>query len=689
MDSTLTELILDRAHNAAVSMDDQGLVTYWNPSAERIFGVARDEAVGRPISELIIPERFRAAHDAGLQRFLATGVGPVLDQRIEIAALGPDGSEFPIDLTISALKDGERWSFHAFIQDISERKDGERDREQLVDELRRALRGSEWRFDAIVGSLSDAVTIRDREHRFLYANGAALSHLGFESWEELRETPPSAIMSDYLVQDEHGGEIAMADIPSVRILRGEEAEPLLIRTVNRQTGLQQWNLLKAAPLRDEKGDVEATITIIEEVTEQKRTELRNSFLAEASAVLASSLDYEQTLRNVAELAVPNIADWCAVDLVDEDGDRRTVAVAHVDPGRLRLAEELRGYEPERLDPQRGMGLVFQTGQALLYPEISDEMIVEAAIDDRHLKLLRAVGFRSALVVAMRIGERVLGAMTLVTAESERVLDQFDVELAEQTAARAAVAIENSRLYSERSLIAQTLQQTLLPERLPEIPGYEVASYYLPAIEASMVGGDFYDVWPVDGSWMMIIGDVTGKGVQAAALTALVRHTMRAASEFDSSPASLLALADSTLKKRPALSVCTALCLRLRDDQLTIATGGHPWPLYITADGVREVGGPGPLLGGFADACWRDLTLELQPGGALMLYTDGITDARGVGGGRFGLSRLCGVLGPLYGRPAAEIVGGLAVRLDEFQGAAHADDTAAIVLRRLAEGERTR
>src|SRR6202044_2166925 len=112
-----------------------------------------------------------------------------------------------------------------------------------------------------------------------------------------------------------GREIQMRDIPSVRILRGEPAGPLLIRTVNRQTGVQRWNLLKAAPLLDENGDVEATITIIEEVTEQKRTELRNAFLAEASGVLASSLDYEQTLRNVAELAVPKIADWCAVDLV--------------------------------------------------------------------------------------------------------------------------------------------------------------------------------------------------------------------------------------------------------------------------------------------------------------------------------------------------------------------------------------
>lgn len=668
-------------------MDEQGLVTYWNPSSEQMFGVTREEAARRPITELIIPERFRAAHKSGLQRFLETGVGPVLDQRIEMAALRADGSEFPIEITISALKDDGRWIFHAFIQDISERKDGEHEREQLVDELRHALHGSERRFDAIVGSLSDAVTIRDREHRFLYANKAALAHLGFESWEELRDTPPEAIMSDYLVQDEHGGEIAMADIPSVRILRGEEAEPLLIRTVNRATGVQRWNLLKAAPLTDERGQVEATIMIIEEVTERKRTELRNAFLAEASTVLASSLDYEQTLRNVAELAVPNIADWCAVDLVDADGDRRTVAVAHVDSGRLGLAEELRAYEPDELNPERGIGLVLQTGEALLYPEISEEMLVAAAIDNRHLELLRAVGFRSALIVAMRIGERVLGAMTLVSAESGRVLDQFDLQLAEQTAARAAVAIENSRLYSERSSIARTLQQSLLPEKLPEIPGYELSSVYLPAIEAGMVGGDFYDVWYVKDSWMMIIGDVTGKGVQAAALTALVRNTMRTGSHFQSSPAGLLALVDATLKERSALSLCTAICLCLSEDRLTFAIGGHPWPLRITSDAVVEVGEHGPLLGAFEDASWRDLDLRLKPGESVMLYTDGVTDAQNTQGTRFGLGRLRATLEGLRCKPPAAVLRRVTEELDGFQGAIHADDTAALVLHRLAhEGE---
>jgi PAS domain S-box-containing protein len=684
--STITELILDRAHNAAVSMDEHGVVTYWNPSAVRIFGISRADAVGAPLVEMIIPERFRAAHIEGFRRFLETGVGSVLDRRVELAALRADGSEFPVEITISALKDDGRRSFHAFIQDISGRVQSEHERERLVEELRRTLRGTERRFEAIVGSLIDPVTIRDREHRIVYANAAAISHLGFDSWEQLEGTPPALIMKDYMVWGEDGRDVAMEDIPSVRILRGAQADPLLIKTLNRESRVQRWNLLKAAPLLDEQGEVEATITIIEDVTEQKRSELRSAFLAQASAVLASSLDYEQTLRNVAELAVPDVADWCAVDLLDEDGDRRTVAVAHVDPERLSLAEALRQYTPDRPDPKQGLGLVMRTGQALLYPEIGDEMLVQAAVDERHLELLRAVGFRSALIVPMRLGDRTLGAMTLVSAESAWPLDRFDLELAEQTATRAAVAIENSRLYSERSAIARTLQQSLLPEELPAVPGYELASMYLPALQTSMVGGDFYDVWGVGDSWMIVIGDVTGKGIDAAALTALVRHTVRTASQFQGSPAGLLEIVDSTLKKCPTLSVCTAMCLRLYDGQVTLAVGGHPLPLRVDRGRVQEIGEHGPLLGAFPDVGWRDVTLELAAGQSLLAYTDGVTDARDHDGQRFGLRRLSATLAEIGTGTAAEVIDGLTVRLNEFQTSTHADDTAAIVLRRLPADE---
>jgi PAS domain S-box-containing protein len=532
--------------------------------------------------------------------------------------------------------------------------------------------------------LSDPVTIRDREDRIIYANRAALAHLGIASIDELRATPPGQIMADYVVTGEDGGDVSMDQIPSVRLLRGDVAEPLVIRTVHRHTGVEHWNLLKAAPLRNDAGELEATIMVIEDITEQKRAEQRSTFLARASEVLASSLDYEQTLRNVAQLAVPQIVDWCAVDLVDADGDRVQVAVAHADPARLKLAEELRSYEPEGLDPERGLGLVLRTGEPLLYGEISDEMLLQVAVDERHLELLRSVGFRSAVIVPMGIGGRTLGAMTLVSAESARVLDRSDVELAEQIAARAAVAIENSRIYSERSRIAHTLQQSLLPDTLPQIPGYELASLYIPALAGTEVGGDFYDAWEVGNSWIVTVGDVTGKGVEAAALTSLVRHTLRATAEFVSSPAELLRRLDAMLKRQRG-AVCTALCLRLDEDGVTLAVGGHPLPVLLDGDGARDVGEYGPLLGAFKNAEWSDMALELDDGGTLVMYTDGVTDAVGGEGERFGLGRLQAALNRCRHMSASQVIKNLAAAVEQFRVGEHADDMAALVLRRVPAG----
>lgn len=683
-----TELILDRAHNAVISMDQRGRVTYWNPAAETVFGVSREQAVGRKVAELIVPEHLRETHTSGIRRLVAGGTGRLIDRRVEMPALRGDGSEFPVEMTISAWHEGGEWSFTAFLQDISERRAADSERERLVEELRLALRGTERRLDAIVGSLSEPVTIRDHTDRIVYANRAALLHLGFQSVAELAQTPPERIMADYIVLGEDGGEISMRQIPSVRLLQGETPEPLLIRTIHRESGAERWNLLKAAPVLDENGRLEATIMLIEDVTEQQREQQRSAFLAEASLVLASSLDYEQTLQNVAQLAVPEIADWCGVDLVDPDGDRVPVAVAHVDPARLKLAAQLREYPLTEADVEHGLGRVLRVGESVLYPEIPEDMLLQAAVSDEHLALLRAVEMRSAAIVPIRLGKRILGAMTLVGAESGRVLDRADLELAEQIASRAAVAIENSRLYSERSTIARTLQTSLLPERLPEIAGYELAGAYLPAFEGTEVGGDFYDAWGVRGGWMLTIGDVTGKGFEAAALTSLVRHNLRAMSEFVSRPAELLARLDLVLKKQRGGSTCTAILLRLDDDGATLAMGGHPLPIRITSVGAEQVGDFGPMLGAFEGVEWRDTTVALPPGSILVLYTDGVTDAVGTDGERYGQFRLRDTLDACREFTASKVVQRLNDALASFQVGSHADDTAILAIRHMPEADQS-
>jgi PAS domain S-box-containing protein len=678
------EQILDRAHSAVISLDKAGVVTYWNPSAERVFAISPQDAIGRPVADLIIPERFRDAHRLGIERFLADRTGPMLDRRVELSALRADGSEFPVEMTITAISDATGSTFTAFIADVSERAEAERARERLVVQLSQALRQSELLFGTIVGSLSDAVTIRNQEHQLTYANPAALAYLGFESVEELQASSPAEIMSAYRVYSAGGEELSMAAIPSVRILDGHNVEPLLIRTVHRETGAERWNLLKSAPLLAEGDGVESTITFIEDVTEQQRARLHAAFLARASEVLFSSLDYERTLHNVAQLAVPEIADWCAVDLLTDAGTRQSVAVAHTDPSRLRLAEELRAYEPDELAPDEGLGLVFRTGEPLFYPEIPDELLVNAANDDHHLELIRAVGMKSAIAVPMRLAGRTLGALTLVSADSGRVLDRMDLVLAEQVAVQAALAIENSRVYGQRAQIAHTLQQSLLPTKLPEIPGYELAGAYLPAVAGGAeVGGDFYDVWQSGSGWLIVIGDVTGKGVEAAALTSLARHTLRTASAFINQPAALLDHLNRTLLAQPEFSVCTALCLYLNPatDEITIAAGGHPLPVHISDGTADAVGKPGSLLGAFQDARWTDTRVSLKQGATLLLYTDGVTDAVGNDRDRFGPDRLHEQLLKAGNSTSTGLLEDLMRAIRKFQSGPQADDTALLAIRR--------
>jgi len=682
--SDRTEAILDHAHSAVVSLDASGIVTYWNPSAERLFDIPAAEALGRPVAELIIPARLRAAHRTGMRRFVAGGEPKMLDRRVLISALRADGSEFPVEMTITALNEESGWSFTAFIADVSERVAHEHEREQLVAQLRDALHESEVRFETIVGALSEAVTIRSRDHRIIYANQAALEYLGFDSLAELQATSPDQIMAAYRVFTPDGREITMADVPSVRILNGQPADPLTIRMVHRETGIERWSILKAAPLRTQGGEVHTTIMLIADVTAEQRAARHSAFLAHASDVLASSLSYEETLRHVAELAVPDIADWCAVDLLSEAGGRQPVAIAHSDPGRLALAQELRLYEPAHLDLHEGLGLVFRTGTPVFYPEIPDDLLVRAAVDERHLELLREVGLRSGAVVPMRLGNRILGALTLVGTDSGRTINEADVVLAEELATRAAAAIENARLYSQRNEIAHTLQQSLLPQRLPDIPGYELASAYIPAVAGTEVGGDFYDAWPTRSGWMLTIGDVTGKGIVAAALTSLARHTLRSGSTFLNSPAELLAHLNSTLIAQSEFSVCTAICLHLNplDDQVTIAAGGHPLPVRITTDGHAEtVGRPGLLLGAFSDGKWQDINVKLDPGESLLLYTDGVTDTIGEHHARYGPDRLAERLRSVQSHTAAEMIASLTEDLERFQVGPHADDTAMLAIRR--------
>jgi serine phosphatase RsbU (regulator of sigma subunit) len=555
---------------------------------------------------------------------------------------------------------------------------------RTLDELVARLGARDLGLVEILDSLAEAVTIRNQTG-ILHANRAAFESMGFGTLEEMLARGAGSIIEDYIVQDEEGRPLTMADVPSVRQLAGEPGDPLLMRTVHRRTGEVKWDLLKSTLLTDDSGEPIATVTIIEDVTAQKIAELRERFLVRATETLMSSLDYQETLRNVAWLAVPELADWCAVDLVDESGRRQQVVAAHPDPQKLVLAEQLRRYEPDPPDPEPGIGRVIRTGVSELYPDITDEIIQAGAQDEEHLQLLREVGFRSALIVPLRARGRTHGVLTLVNAESMRRFHERDRDFAEQIADRAAIAVENARLATGRREIAITLQRSLLPDAVPRIPGWDVATMYRAASASDEVevGGDFYDFFPTASGWIVLLGDVTGRGVEAAAMTSLVRHGARFLAKQEHVPSAILARLDEALREQSGLSLCSALCVRLGDGHFVMSSAGHPPPLVVRDDGrIREIGGSGPILGGWEDSVWEDRDIRVGPDETLLMYTDGVTDTRGASE-RFGAGRLRRLLAEHARSSPAQLLETLQATLDDFQTEGHADDTGAVALRAAA------
>jgi PAS domain S-box-containing protein len=452
--------------------------------------------------------------------------------------------------------------------------------------------------------------------------------------------------------------------------------------------VRHW-LVSCTPVRAGDGSMLGVSSVVMDVTERRALlereragRRRATFLARASELLESSLDYETTLRNVAEIVVPEIVDWCTIHVLDESGEIKLVAAAHADPAKAALAWELDPRYPVRADAPGGPARVIRTGSTEVVSEVTDEMLVAAAVDDQHLEIIRGLGLRGSIIAPLRARGRILGAVTFVAAESDRKFTRDDVDLVEELARRAGLSVDNARLYTERSAIAHTLQAELLPSRLPAIPGVRVAVRYRAAGELNEVGGDFYDVFERrGGGWAFEIGDVSGKGAEAAAVTALARHTVRTASLQPATPSDLLStLNDALLVQRAGSEFCTVClaCLTLDERAtLTVALGGHPPALVLRADGsVDAVGEPGTLLGVFADPELHEVDSPLGPGDTVLLYTDGVTEA-GAAGEEIGQDGLTSLLAELRGLSPEEIVDAVEHAAVDAQDGKPRDDIALV------------
>lgn len=423
--------------------------------------------------------------------------------------------------------------------------------------------------------------------------------------------------------------------------------------------------------------------------ESEEANARLRMLAEMSEVLSSSLDYEMTVSSVAQAAVPGLADWCSIELLDDMNEFHQLAVAHVDPDKVDMARRLRDKYPPDPDAPMGVPAVVRTGQPELVPHIPAEVLEQATEDYPELReLIVSLQLESAMTVPLIARGRTLGAMSFVAAGSGRHFDEQDLSLATEIGRRAAIAIDNARLFDERNRVARTFEESLQAPSIPSIPGMDVGSRYRPGGEQGQVAGDFYDLVPLSGDrWLAVVGDVSGKGPEAAAVMALARYTVRTAALNESAPAAILRVLNEALLRSESDRFCTAVVVLLEvvgngRVRVTVSTGGHLPPLVLRDGAVHPAPCRGTLLGMSADPDLGEWTTELDPGEGLVLYTDGVTEERR-DQEQFGESRLTELLAELHELPANELAGAVVTAVEQFSEGQPRDDIAILVLRNAA------
>ena len=525
--------------------------------------------------------------------------------------------------------------------------------------------------------MEDAVTVIDASGRIVMGNEAAARLMGTDSLEQLLATPMAELWKRFALYDGDGRPLAEQDL--ARNSGERNPPPLLVRRVDRATGDQRWLLSKASILHDDHDRPALSMYVTEDVTAIKRAELGQRLLVEAGRLLSSTLDSDAALQQVAELTVPALADWCGIELPAPGGYVQLAAIAHLDPGKVAVAHRLRARRPVHVDDDAAVPGVLRTGTARRIDGITPDMLRATAADEEHDELLRSLGLCALLIVPIRSGDDVLGALTLVASQPHRRFDDADQAVAEALAQRIADALRNTRLLRDRAEIANVLSAGLRPEDSPMLPGCEVAALYRPAGEDVQAGGDFYETIDAPAGSIVVMGDVVGKGAPAAALSAVSRVTLRTAGRLTGDPRAALDELNHTLRRRGGMSLCTVVAIKLPTElpgSAEVVLAGHPPPLLVRDGVAQPIGEAGPMLGAVEVAEWNPVTVELAPDDAFVLFTDGVLDSVLPGGERFGEARLRRLV-----EAAGSDVHALASQLEaELDGLRLRDDVAMLAIR---------
>jgi PAS domain S-box-containing protein len=430
------QTVLTSIGDAVIATDREGRVTFINETAELLTGATAAQALGQPVTRIV--QLMHALTRTPVELSVAT----VLTQGIAAALTSPalllaqDGTETPIDESSAPIfdVDGTLTGAVLVFSDISERQWAEA-----------ALRTSHDQLAIILQGVADGVIAQHCSGQLVYANDAAALFFGYPNASAMLVTPPHEQLRRVTMLDADGAPVPLDQLPAPQIFAGAPSASMTVCLRNRDAGAERWVTLTATAVQNGQHQPELAITICHDITAQRRASVAQRFLSDASAVLSASLDYTTTLTNVAQLAVPQLADWCVVDIVAEDGSLQTLALAHKDPAKVAAGWEIVHRYP--LDPNApyGTGHVIRTQRSELVPNVPDDLLDSVTQDADHARLLRALGLRGTLIVPLLVGGRAIGTIGFVSERSGRY-DAEDLALAEELARRAAVAIEHARLY---------------------------------------------------------------------------------------------------------------------------------------------------------------------------------------------------------------------------------------------------
>jgi serine phosphatase RsbU (regulator of sigma subunit)/ketosteroid isomerase-like protein len=429
--------------------------------------------------------------------------------------------------------------------------------------------------------------------------------------------------------------------------------------------------------------VAAVVTALA-VVQVRQVNRRFRMLDEVSRVPDEGGSLDETLDAIAAIVVPELADICAIDVIEGNHVRRA-AVRVAGPEAAMTEAKLRARKPQIQEEMVSAGSR-ERQEPRLFEFSDDEELREYVESEEDFEFVRSLRVRSMVTVELRARGRPTGVLTISAGPSGRRYRSGDVKFASVLASRVALALDNAGLFSdlarserERAEIAETLQRGLLPPPLPHIPGWSVAATYRPAGAENEIGGDFYDAFRIVGGWMVVIGDVTGRGAHAAAVTAHARYTLRTAAALTGDPVVALRTLNRELLTRRGTALCSVAAMAVSEDSrkpVRLAVAGHPPPLLIEGDSVTEVSEPAPVLGAFHEDAWGIEAVPVASGQQLVVVTDGVTEALG-SEERFGEDRLraelVGVTSPA--RAAQRIEGAL----HEFTGGTLEDDAAIVAI----------